>query len=439
MDPLSITLSITALLKLTKDVVFFVKDIKDAPDERKKFIRETSSLCGMLNTLVEFINDCEPSEPWFQAVRDLATHHGPLDQLSTTLQQLKSRTGPETGLRKVGTLLRWKVVKEDIVGLLEQVERLEMLVEIALDLDHLFVYQPTAFMCQQANHYSRLLRAVKKELESIQFSATRLESESSKIVSSTAAIQQDAHTRQASDLLNKICGVDYFQQHRDAFVKHHEGTGEWFLENDKFQAWLSSPTGTLFCPGVPGAGKTIMAALVIEQLLRSVRNSRYPILFVYCNYKRQSEQTYMHMASTFLRQTLETLPGIPDDVHTLYKRTPAIVDVTRILCKHIADLQGLTIIIDALDECEGPTRSDLLSLIEDLQLKTNVRCLITSRDFHAGVSVQLLRAQPHLEVKASRSDLERYIRSRLKYMRVKVQPDLREDLVQGVIVAADGM
>lgn len=144
MDPLSITLSITALLKLTKDVVFYVKDLKDVADERKKFVRETSSLCGMLNTLVEFINDCDPKDSWFQAVRDLASHDGPLDQLSYALQHLKERLKPESGVRKVAHMVGWKFVKEDIASLLTQVERLEILVEIALDLDHLFVHRSTA-------------------------------------------------------------------------------------------------------------------------------------------------------------------------------------------------------------------------------------------------------------------------------------------------------
>jgi hypothetical protein len=152
MDPLSITLSITALLKLTKDVVLFVKDMKDATDERQRFIRETSSLRGMLNTLIDFINDCDPNDPWFQAVQDLASHDGPLDQLSHALQQLKCRTTLTTGLRKVGHMLSWKHVKEDIVSLLAQVERLELLVEIAIDLDHLYVYCPKKTPC-----YSQLM------------------------------------------------------------------------------------------------------------------------------------------------------------------------------------------------------------------------------------------------------------------------------------------
>jgi hypothetical protein len=34
MDPLSITLGVTALLALAKEVVLFVREAKDAPDER---------------------------------------------------------------------------------------------------------------------------------------------------------------------------------------------------------------------------------------------------------------------------------------------------------------------------------------------------------------------------------------------------------------------
>lgn len=136
-DPLSITLSITALLKLTKDVVIYVKDTKDAPEERRKFIKETSSLCGMLNTLVEFINDCDPADSWFQAIQDLASSNGPLDHCSHALQDLKARLDPGSGMRKLGQLLAWKHVKEDIVSLLSQIERLGVLVEVALDLDHM--------------------------------------------------------------------------------------------------------------------------------------------------------------------------------------------------------------------------------------------------------------------------------------------------------------
>jgi hypothetical protein len=139
MDPLSITLSITALLKLTKDVVLYIKEAKDASDERKKFVRETASLSGMLNTLVDFVNEENPNDPWLYAISDLIARDGPFDQYSLALQLLKTKIAPTSGVRKLGQALVWKHVKEDIHQLLSQIERLKTLVGIALDLDHMLV------------------------------------------------------------------------------------------------------------------------------------------------------------------------------------------------------------------------------------------------------------------------------------------------------------
>lgn len=137
MDPLSITLSITALLKLTKDVVIYIKETKDASDERKTFVRETSSLSGMLNTLVSFVNDEDSNEPWLHAVSELVSPNGPLNAFSIALQELKNRITPVSGIRRLGQALFWKQIKDDVQNLLSRIERLKSLVELALDLDHM--------------------------------------------------------------------------------------------------------------------------------------------------------------------------------------------------------------------------------------------------------------------------------------------------------------
>lgn len=138
-DPLSITLSVVALLKLTKDVVLYVKEAKDASDERMKFVREASSLSGMLNTIVDFINDCDPSEEWLQAISGLAVQDGPLDQYSHALQLLEAKTAPTSGMRKVGQILVWKHLKEDVHTLISQIGRLKSLAGLALAMDHMLV------------------------------------------------------------------------------------------------------------------------------------------------------------------------------------------------------------------------------------------------------------------------------------------------------------
>lgn len=137
MDPLSVAATITALLTLTKDIVLWAKEAKDAPDERRKFIREASSLSGMLNTLVEFINDSDPSDPWLLAIPRLAEKDGALDGLTLSLQLLKEKVNPTSTMRKMGHALTWKHIKDHIKDLLCRMERVKSLVGIALELDHM--------------------------------------------------------------------------------------------------------------------------------------------------------------------------------------------------------------------------------------------------------------------------------------------------------------
>lgn len=139
MDPLSITLGITALLGLTKEVVRYVKETKDAPDERRKFVRETSSLSGMLSTLIDFVNEEDPVDPWLHAISEMVARGGPFDQFSHALQQLKVKVSPASGIRKIGQALVWKQIKGEVNTLLSQIDRLKTLVGLALDLDHMLV------------------------------------------------------------------------------------------------------------------------------------------------------------------------------------------------------------------------------------------------------------------------------------------------------------
>ncbi|KAF3903443.1 hypothetical protein ABW20_dc0102901 [Dactylellina cionopaga] len=67
-------------------------------------------------------------------------------------------------------------------------------------------------------------------------------------------------------ILNWLTPIDYRPQHIDYIRRKQAGTGKWLLESTEFQSWVNDKDQTLFCPGIPGAGKTIMAATVIEYL-----------------------------------------------------------------------------------------------------------------------------------------------------------------------------
>jgi Cdc6-like AAA superfamily ATPase len=260
-------------------------------------------------------------------------------------------------------------------------------------------------------------------------------------------LQDDAAIQRKRELLEWICPTDYYEQHRDYIDRRQTDTGEWFLQDPTFRQWLQSEHSTLFCPGIPGAGKTIMSALVVDHLLRSKHEAARPVVFLYCNYKRQSEQSFRHMLSSILRQVVDSQRDVPQIVKNFYtsharkRTTPSSQEVEGVLRGVVKALLGLTVLVDALDECKAQACQDFLSSIEALRKECKVKFLATSRylpdiQFHPA-----FLDKPSLEVRASDQDVEKYVRSRVSEFRSRVasKRDLLETLVSGIINATGGM
>jgi Cdc6-like AAA superfamily ATPase len=265
----------------------------------------------------------------------------------------------------------------------------------------------------------------------------------------TTAQQDGAAAQHNRALLEWICPTDYHAQHADYVRRRQIGTGEWFLQDSRFQDWMRSEESTLFCPGMPGAGKTMMATLVIDRLLRSENRAERPIAFIYCNYKQQSKQSIEHMLSSLLRQVVDIQEEIPQILQDVYatcvaKRSrPSEWEFEQILSAVTKGLLGLTVVVDALDECEAHICEGLLSIVGDLRKQCKVRLLATSRNLPEIRSYTTFLGKPILEVRASDQDLEKYIRSRVgefrSRRRIASNPDLLETLVFGIVSASGGM
>jgi hypothetical protein len=141
MDSLSITVSVLTLLQLTEKFISYIKQTKDARKEQVRVLREASSLVWLLRELQECIGEHNSEDPWLQATSGLTTPGGLLDQYKHTLEVLASNIIPDHGLYKVGQVLAWKFSKEEVNGLLSQIERVKSLVLIALEMDHRFVVE----------------------------------------------------------------------------------------------------------------------------------------------------------------------------------------------------------------------------------------------------------------------------------------------------------
>jgi Cdc6-like AAA superfamily ATPase len=61
------------------------------------------------------------------------------------------------------------------------------------------------------------------------------------------------------------------------------------LESSEFENWLNSRGSKLWCYGIPGAGKSVLAAFAIQECLR-IASPSHALVYYYCDYKRAESQ-----------------------------------------------------------------------------------------------------------------------------------------------------
>ena len=86
-------------------------------------------------------------------------------------------------------------------------------------------------------------------------------------------------------IVDWLTPVDYGPQQTDYIGRRQPGTSQWFLDSSEFQAWLETNNQTLFYPDIPGAGKTILISIIVENLTtRFQSNKSIRIAYLYCNF-----------------------------------------------------------------------------------------------------------------------------------------------------------
>jgi NACHT domain len=209
--------------------------------------------------------------------------------------------------------------------------------------------------------------------------------------------------------------------------------------------WVNEKQQTLFCPGIPGAGKTILASIVIDHLSQEkIRES--PVAYLYCSYDKRQAQTASSQLSIVLRQFVEQQSGqIPESVRSLYDlhiakgSRPTLADISDTLLKVVMGLEGAFLVVDALDECSDETRKELLNQVRKLQASSSLSLMATSRpspslgkDFHGAMQ---------LDIRAQEQDIGYYLDSRLSELSSSIQQDekLKQEIKHQIVETADGM
>ena len=144
----------------------------------------------------------------------------------------------------------------------------------------------------------------------------------------------------------------------------------------------------IWCPGIPGAGKTFLASIVIEKLRELNRGRNVAIFMLYCSYNDLETQSVQALIASLIKQDVQgrsVIDGKLGDLHeTHYEKgtRPTLDELKDVLGNAISHYEKTFIVLDAVDEMlDEKCRSDLVDCLRGLDQKPNL--LVTSRPIPA--------------------------------------------------------
>ncbi|RYP51792.1 hypothetical protein DL768_002939 [Monosporascus sp. mg162] len=271
------------------------------------------------------------------------------------------------------------------------------------------------------------------------------------IVSRTEAnletVKSKLDTKEDFEILNWLTLIDYGPQHSDFLKRRQPGTGQWLLDSVEYQTWINMGKQTLFCPGIPGAGKTILTSIVVDDLSTKFRSDRNTVFaYIYCIFQRQDEQNIDNLLASLLKQLAQRQPILPSSLKKLYdqhklERTRPLLEETSTVLQSVASMfSRVFIVVDALDECQASNgcRKRFLKEILTLRDKCGANIFATSR-INDEIA-EVFTGATYLKIHARDDDIGAYLNERMLLLRSDLfDEEIRNVVKKKIIKATDGM
>ncbi|KAJ7481648.1 ankyrin repeat-containing domain protein [Mycena latifolia] len=385
-DLVGILASILQLIDTVAKAVVYTKDFKNAPKEQQKLLSEVQSVEPLLRAFRTQIQGHNCSEK----VKDPLIH---FEETMKHLVEVLGLKGPKVLNQLTYTL--WN--KKEILENLEKIERFKSLL----------------------NAWSTL--EIWNEQRKVNDSADR------------------------DRRIEWLSPLNFFPRQAEIFGARELGTGKWLLEDERFQAWKSGSGKVMWCRGIPGAGKTVLASLVVNHLQNSTIGDKVGVACIYLDHKETQAHSPSNLLASLWRQLILGKP-IPPSVHELFqnhheRRTrPSLNDTQEVLRSAVAEYSQVYVIVDALDEYPEDLRDILLHNLG--KLGPTVSLMLTSRP-HINIDTSFPAAHI-LEIRATEDDVRLYVQARiLKSSRlskhVSTRPELREEIERKIADSVHGM
>lgn len=206
----------------------------------------------------------------------------------------------------------------------------------------------------------------------------------------------------------------------------------------------------LLCEGIPGAGKTILTSIVIDQLTAKFHhdgeNLTTGITYIYFSYHQNYEKAD-NLLLSILKQLAQIRLSLPSCITALYEQhkdkgtRPSLEAVSSALQSVIGTYSRTFIVIDALDECAdiNDCRSRFLAEILSLRMKSAVNIFATTRP-NMEIAKQF-EGSTFLEILARGEDVRKYLDDHINRLPNFVCDDaeLKSEVEETIIDSVQGM
>lgn len=288
-EVLGIVSGVAGLMSLTIEVFQisynYIDKVHNASNTIRRFLKELQDLKVVLIQVEQSIKSMDDQGVFGDdpsCLLLIGESNEYLELLGTIRHKLEKRRADGSFRQKLKALT-WPFSDDETLGLIQALHRHLEIYQTALALDNLNVGKLTLSEVRQSK-----------------------------------AAQQDTQVEAVLDWLSPL---NMYQRQQDTLSRRHGNTGSWLLGKPIFRKWVDSESSdrTLWCPGDPGTGKTVIASIVVDHLIKTIVSNDVRVAYVYCDYKDQAMQTASNLIACLARQLIGTPAKLPQQLERLHK------------------------------------------------------------------------------------------------------------------------
>lgn len=354
MDPLSLAASIAGVATAAFQIIGYLGTVAGGGNERLSLLQELSNLWITITALQAQLapdGNVVDKENFPPQLLPLFESDGILKELDGLVKDVENKLKPRSTRGSLRQTLAWPLAKADVIQMVAKISRMQQTLHFALE-------QSNYALTQEIHRDGQAMKANMDE--------TRLK-----------------------EMINWLSPLNFIAKQSLLFKDQHEGTCKWFLGCEDFRAWKESENAILFCPGIPGAGKTMLSSIVVNELDKLRLSEKggvkdAAILMLYCKWDDSQSQSINGLLASLVKQIAQRYGVFWQGTSEMFSKhskagtSPGGDEFVSTLNSELSHFPKTFIIVDGLDELrDEKSRLVLLETLTSLEAKVNI--MVTSR------------------------------------------------------------